>query len=62
MSDNWLIYQDNARMLYDAVEDDLAGALGSNWQPVTYEQSQKFLAEMAQCEGWSRGHWNAPRF
>jgi hypothetical protein len=59
---DWIIYCDATRLLWDAQEDDNAGAVSSNWQPVTKSQAMRFIAEMEHREGWTRGHWNAPRF
>lgn len=59
---DWIIYYDAPRMLWDAVEDDCRGAVGSNWQPTTRAAAEEFRREMEAKEGWRRGHWNAPRF
>ena len=62
MNENWIIYINTARGLWDVMEDDLNGAIGSNWQPTTREAAERFRREMEAKEGWMRGHWNAPRF
>ena len=62
MSEHWIIYCDNARRMWDAMEDDQAGAVGSNWTPVRRETADAFIREMEAMEGWTRGHWNSPRF
>jgi hypothetical protein len=63
---SWITYYDPARLLWDALPDDEAGAIGSNWRPTTRDDAERFVVEMtspeAIAEGWSRGHWTAPRF
>jgi hypothetical protein len=48
-------------MLWDALSDDLAGAVGSNWSPVGAATAYRFMEEMASAPGWERGHVAAPR-
>lgn len=62
MNENWIIYVDTARGLWDVQEDDCQGAIGSNWQPTTREAAKEFIREMEAKEGWVRGHETAPRF
>ncbi len=57
----WLIYRDSISKLFDAVEDRGSGDIGDNWTPTNYEGAKKFVLEMRQCEGWSRGHLSFPR-